>query len=257
MLAAAVAAVVAVLLVTAGGGGGPAGVKRKLPSPPSATLVEIDSFVNRAYQALHRRFVATYRISLFRLNGHVVRQRVSLSNWAWNRLLFRAAPAFPWYGARFHATEVLELPSGYVYCTQPRYGSAWWCETEKGEGMSTMAVQNGAIAPQAFVNGLSGAVSALSSGSSASSASSGSSAPYPIFLSPGTVDGRSVHCLSFGSPRGAGGRVCTTESGFVVSYRLQQQLSETEYATAELVRYSTKVRGSGPRPPAKPVQPGQ
>ena len=213
--------------------------------------MELNSFVNQAYQALHRRFAATYRISLFRLNGHVIRQRVSVSNWAWNRLVFRAAPAFPWYGTRFHATEVLELSSGYVYCTQPRYGSAWWCETEKGEGMSTMAVQNGPIAPQAFVNGLSGAVGALSSGSSASSA------PYPIFLSRGTVDGRSVRCLSFGSARGAVGRVCTTDSGFVVSYRLPEQLSETEYATAELVRYSTKVRGRGPRPPSKPVQPGQ
>lgn len=233
-----------VMLALAGCGSAPAG-RRAERVAHRASRAAAQRFVNRAERALHGRFSATYRISLpNRLSPprRIFHGQVLISQLAWNQLRFRETPAFTTYGTRNHAYEVLERRSGYVNCTQPRANGGWSCVSEAGEGMGGMAAQNGAVAPQAFTLGLSNAVAGYTRG--------------PLFLSRRTLDARSLRCLDFGNAAGRVGQVCTTASGFVVSYRLPERLTYSVYATAQLTRYSPKVDLGVLRPPAKPVLPG-
>jgi hypothetical protein len=186
-----------------------------------------------------------YRVSLFGSGGHVIRGRVSVVNLSLSRFRFREMPAFSRSGGR--AYEVLASPRGYVTCSLARPGSHWLCISEVGEGMGGMWANNWAVAPQAFVDGLSNIVGDFVGTSGA---------PYPLFLSRGVVDDRAVRCLSAGNPAGAIGRICTTPRGLIVSYRLTRQFSPTQYASAELVSYSPHARSASVRPPAKPLVPG-
>jgi len=55
---------------------------------------------------------------------------------------------------------------------------------------------------------------------------------------------------------GAAGRVCTTTSGVIVSYRLATRQGDNGYASAQLVGYTTEVNPNALVPPTKPVEPG-
>ena len=219
-----------------------------------ASFGAIRSFMYRAEQrAVEGTFVATYRVSLFRSHGRMFRARVFAAD-AWGLgSLFRETPAFPMWGPSMgvRSYEVLSPPRGYmVECSQTRTSSSWQCMSEKGEGMGTMSGQNEAIAPSDFASGLSNAIGGYyTSGST-------QSAPQPIYLRGARLDGRVVRCMDFGNPAGAIGQVCTMSNGFIVSYRMPRQLTEGDYATAELVSYSTRVRRGLLQPPARPVLPG-
>ena len=227
-------------------GCGLAAAQQPSPPPRTASYAAIQGFLDRAEQALGRRFTASYRISLFKRRGRVFRGRVYVSNWSRARQRFLEMPAFSGFNIRYHAYEVFAGPNGYVNCSQASATSRWFCISEKGEGMGGMWVQNGAIAPQAFVDGLSEAVGALAPAASA---------PSPMFLSRATIDRQAVRCLSIGNAHGAVGRVCTTDSGLVVSYRMSESFSPAGYASAELVSYSMKVNRRVLTPPAKPSCP--
>lgn len=245
-----VAGVVAVALVVAGCGGN-ARVRHRLRTPPrAATAAAAQRFANRAQQALDGRFTATYRITLFRSQHQVFRGRVFVAAPAGHIFLFRETPAFPLFGLRNYAYEVISAPKrDLINCSQARRNSRWFCESEAGEGAGAMWIQNGAIAPQAFAAGLYSAVAGYTQSATPTT-------PEALYFSRETVGGRPVRCLSFGNAKGAVGRVCTTASGFIVTYRMSRQFSQAGYATADLVGYSTKVRRGVLQPPATPLVAG-
>lgn len=227
--------------------------------PRTASPSAIAHFVTRAARAESGRFTASYRIALFKNRGRIFRGRVFVSQLSATRAVFREMPGFsPFYQGQTYAYEVLTGERYYVNCDQIRRGSPWECMSEIGEGMGAMGEQNWAIVPAAFTGALDEAVSNYGSPALlVPTDTAGNTTPAPIFLSSGSVDGRAVQCLSIGNAAGAVERVCTTGSGIIVSYRIAQPQGDNDYASAQLLSYTTKVNPRAVNPPAKPLAPGQ
>jgi hypothetical protein len=205
------------------------------------------------------RLTASYRIALFRYRGRAFHGRVFVSQLSAMRAAFREIPGFsPFYQGRTYAYEVLTGGRYYVNCDQIRRGSHWACMSEVGEGMAAMGEQNGAMVPEAFTNGLDEAVSNFGSPALLDPAAAArDTTPAPMFLSQDIVNGRVVECLSIGNAAGAVGRVCTTRTGVITSYRFAQSEGDNDYASAQLISYTTKVNPRAVNPPARPLAPGK
>jgi hypothetical protein len=204
------------------------------------------------------RFTASYRIALFRYRGWAFHGRVFVSQLSSMRAAFRESPGFsPFNQRKAYAYEVLTGGRYYVNCDQIRRSSHWACMSEVGEGMGVMGEQNGAMVPEAFTNGLDEAVSNFGSPALLDpAAATRGMTPAPMFLSHGRVNGRVVQCLSIGNVAGAVGRVCTMRSGVITSYRFAQPQGN-DYASAQLISYTTKVNPRAVNPPAVPLAPGK
>jgi len=225
-------------------------------TPKTAAPLAIARFVARTDRAMSQRFTASYHVALFKFRGRIFHGDVSVTQIPGTGAAFRERPGFLAFGDTYE----YELFSGarfYVSCDRAHPHSRWLCLSEVGEGMGSMSAQNDEAIPQAFTAGMDEAVSDYGSPALLVPAQAAKyTAPVPIFLSTRKVNGRAEECLSIGNPGGAVGLVCTTRSGVIVSYRLATRQGDNDYASAQLVSYTTEVNPNALVPPTKPVEPG-
>jgi hypothetical protein len=206
---------------------------------------------------MRAQYTASYRVALFKFNGHIFRGRVFVTQTLAGRSVFREQPGFSTF-ERSYAYELFTGHPYYVNCELPRPLAKWSCMSEIGEGMGSMSQQNDAAIPGALTDGMDEAVSNFGSPALLIPAQAAKyTSPVPIFLSSRAVNGRTERCLSIGDAAGAVGRFCTTAQGVIVSYRLATRQGDNPYASAELVHYTTKVNSQALTPPAKASVPGQ
>lgn len=220
----------------------------------TASPTAVARFVTRTDRAMSGRFTASYRVALFKLSGRIFRGRVSVTQIPGAGAVFREEPGF----LAFDGSYRYELFTGrpyFVNCDLAHRDSKWVCMSEVGEGMGSMSAQNDEAIPAAFTDAMDEAVSDYGGPALLIPAQAAKyKDPVPIFISTREVNDRAEDCLSIGNAAGAVGRVCTTSSGVIVSYRLATRQGDNGYAYAQLLSYTSKVNPKAVIPPAKPVE---